>query len=117
VKFLVDAQLPRRLARLLQAAGHDARHTLDLPLQNRTPDNDVIGIAEQEDRVVISKDADFVHSHILYNRPPKLLLISTGNVTNKELDALFVAQLETLVSLFESHSFIELSRTALVVHK
>ena len=39
------------------------------------------------------------------------------DVSNKELDALFVAQLDTLVSLFESHSFIELSRTTLVVHR
>ena len=29
MKFLVDAQLPRRLARRLQAAGHDAIHTID----------------------------------------------------------------------------------------
>jgi predicted nuclease of predicted toxin-antitoxin system len=38
MKFLVDAQLPRRLAALLQQAGHDTIHTLDLPLGNRTTD-------------------------------------------------------------------------------
>ena len=32
MKFLVDAQLPIRLARFLQASGHDAIHTLDLPI-------------------------------------------------------------------------------------
>lgn len=117
MKFLVDAQLPRRLALNLSAAGHNALHTLDLPQQNRTPDSDLIQLAEQEERVVITKDADFVHSHILHGRPPKLLLISTGNVTNKELDSLFAAHLETLASLFESYNFIELSRTALVVHR
>jgi len=40
MKFLVDAQLPRRLAYRLQDAGHDAVHTLDLPLANRTPDGE-----------------------------------------------------------------------------
>jgi predicted nuclease of predicted toxin-antitoxin system len=30
MKFVVDAQLPRRLARELAAAGHDVMHTLDL---------------------------------------------------------------------------------------
>jgi len=35
MKFLVDAQLPRRLARWLQASGHDAIHTRDLPEGNR----------------------------------------------------------------------------------
>ncbi len=33
MKFLIDAHLPKRLARLLQQLGHDAIHTLDLPEQ------------------------------------------------------------------------------------
>jgi predicted nuclease of predicted toxin-antitoxin system len=36
MKFLADAQLPRRLARWLSAQGHDAVHTLELPAGNRT---------------------------------------------------------------------------------
>lgn len=117
MKFLIDAQLPRRLARIIQIAGHDALHTLDLPLQNRTPDSEIIRLAEQEDRVVISKDADFVHLHILHGRPSKLLLISTDNLTNQELEALFTPYLETIAALFEAHRFIELSKTALVVRR
>jgi predicted nuclease of predicted toxin-antitoxin system len=39
MKFIVDAQLPRRLARFLQDSGFDAIHTLDLPQQNTTPDS------------------------------------------------------------------------------
>ncbi|WP_017747696.1 DUF5615 family PIN-like protein [Scytonema hofmannii] len=31
MKFLVDAQLPIRLARFLQASGYDTIHTRDLP--------------------------------------------------------------------------------------
>ncbi|MGH3939608.1 MAG: DUF5615 family PIN-like protein, partial [Pseudonocardiaceae bacterium] len=38
VKFLVDAQLPARLARFLADAGHDTLHTTDLPDGNRTTD-------------------------------------------------------------------------------
>ena len=34
MKFLVDAQLPRRFASWLKDTGHDARHTLDLPKNN-----------------------------------------------------------------------------------
>jgi len=36
MKFLVDAQFPQRLARWLQAEGHEAVHTRDLPEGNRT---------------------------------------------------------------------------------
>jgi predicted nuclease of predicted toxin-antitoxin system len=42
VKFLVDAQLPIRLARLLQMSGYDVIHTRDLPGQNATTDDDII---------------------------------------------------------------------------
>ena len=38
MKFLVDAQLPRRIVRELAAHGHDTVHTSDLPAANRTQD-------------------------------------------------------------------------------
>lgn len=59
MKFLVDAQLPRRFASWLKEAGHDALHTLDLPKKNLTPDNELVARAMQDGRIVISKDADF----------------------------------------------------------
>lgn len=74
MKFLVDAHLPRRIARRLQEAGHDALHTLDLPDGNRTTGAEINAISLLEQRVVITKDADFVNSFLLKNQPYKLLL-------------------------------------------
>jgi predicted nuclease of predicted toxin-antitoxin system len=79
MNFLVDAHLPRRMTAWLSAAGCDAVHTLDLPDGNQSTDEQVNGLAEREGRVVVTKDADFVDSHLLRGRPPKLLMISTGN--------------------------------------
>jgi predicted nuclease of predicted toxin-antitoxin system len=78
MKFLVDAHLSRRLMYILREAGHDAIHTSDLPLQNRTPDEVINEISLTDERVVITKDADFVSTHLIHGRPWKLLLISTG---------------------------------------
>jgi predicted nuclease of predicted toxin-antitoxin system len=116
MRFLVDAQLPRRLARRLREAGHDALHTLDLPNGNRTSDAEIITIAIREDRVVVTKDADFVSSFIVNRRPEKLLLISTGNITNDELEALLIPNLGTVVAAFTGHDFVELTRTTLIIH-
>lgn len=80
MRFIVDAQLPRRLARWLAMRGHDVRHTLDLPDGNRTPDLVITELAYREDRIVVTKDADFVSSHLLTGRPPGLLLVATGNM-------------------------------------
>ena len=46
MKFLVDAQLLRRFAGWLREAGHDALHTLEMPLGNRTPDHALVAINE-----------------------------------------------------------------------
>src|SRR5207248_6138813 len=115
VKFLIDAQLPRRMTAWLTAAGCDAIHTLDLPDANRTTDARINDVADREQRAVVTKDADFVDSHLLRGRPAKLLLISTGNITNRELEALVVPFIPDLAREFGAHAFLELGRTGLVV--
>jgi predicted nuclease of predicted toxin-antitoxin system len=115
VNFLVDAQLPRRATGWLTAAGCDAVHTLDLPDANRTTDEQVNEVAGREQRVVVTKDADFVNSHVLFGRPARLLLISTGNISNRELEALLVPLIPGIVREFQTHAFLELGRTGLVV--
>ena len=82
MKFLIDAQLPHRLVYWLRERGHDARHTLDLPNGNRTSDAEINEISVREQRIVVTKDADFVNSFVIRGEPYKLLLISTGNITN-----------------------------------
>lgn len=68
MKFLVDAQLPRRFCHWLCAGDHDAVHTLDLVLGNRTLDSEIMRIADVEWRIVVTKDDDFVQSFLLKNR-------------------------------------------------
>lgn len=94
MKFLVDAQLPRRLAIWLVGAGFDTVHTLDLPLGNHTPDALINEVSINELRIVVIKDSDFVDSFLLHRKPFKLLLISTGNIRNSELELLFRANIE-----------------------
>jgi predicted nuclease of predicted toxin-antitoxin system len=116
MKFLVDAQLPRRLVVRLTEAGHDALHTRDLPNGNRTTDTEIVQIAAPEQRIVVTKDADFIHTFYLKQEPEKLLVISTGNITNAALDALFLPNLPAIVAAFHTNSLLELTRTALIIH-
>jgi predicted nuclease of predicted toxin-antitoxin system len=117
VKFLVDAQLPARLARLLTDAGHDSFHTSSLPKGNRTPDNELAALADAEDRVVVTKDRDFRDSHLLRRTPRRLLVVTTGNVTNTDLLALVKANLEAIVTSFDDAAFVELGPDRLIVHR
>jgi predicted nuclease of predicted toxin-antitoxin system len=64
----------------------------------------------------VTKDTDFVDSFLLFGRPYKLLLVSTGNIANADLETLFLAELPAIAATFESYEYLELTRTALVFH-
>lgn len=116
MKFLVDAQLPRCLCEFLAAQGHDAIHTLDLMEGNRTSDKRINELSESEQRIVITKDADFVESFLVQRKPYKLLLVSTGNITNNELNIIFINNLPAIVSALTKYAYVELTHTALIEH-
>jgi len=116
MKFLVDAQLPVRLARFLQTAGYDTLHTQFLPLKNATPDPEINALSLKEERILITKDKDFIQSFILSKKPYKLLVVTTGNISNNDLENLFIKNLQQLTELFTKHELIEMTRDSLIVH-
>ena len=89
MNFLVDAQLPRLLAIRLCELGHNSCHTLDLDSGNRTPDSTISAMADNTGAVVITKDADFLDSHIHIHR---------------------------IAACFSQARLVELTQTSLIVH-
>lgn len=116
MRFLVDAQLPERLTRQLRDAGHDAVHTAQLSEGNRTSDQEINRLADEQDRIVISKDRDFRDSHLLRRTPGRLLVVSTGNISNDDLLALFNEHLAAIVAAFGEATLVELRSGELVIH-
>lgn len=116
MKFLVDAQLPKHLAAILNWQGQDALHTLDLPEGNRTPDWRINQISVEEQRVVITKDADFVNSLLLSAVPYKLLLVSTGNISNRDIQDIFTKNLPAILLALEKSDYVEISPATLICH-
>ena len=117
MKLLIDAHLPQSLRDVFRAAGHDAIHTRDLPLGNRTSDAEINRISVAEQRIVVTKDADFVNSLVIRGVPYKLLLISTGNITNRHLLHLVSTNLDQLKELFVQHIYIELEHSQINIHR
>lgn len=116
MKFLVDAQLPRRLCAWLRETGHDALHTLDLPEGNRTTDAEILELARHEGRVVVTKDDDFVQSHLVSGPPELLLLVATGNIGNEALETLMRANIAANERALAGGRFVEIGRDVLTVH-
>ncbi len=116
MKFIVDAQLPYRLKTWLFEQGFDAIHTSDLPKANQTEDLNIADIADKENRVVVTKDSDFLKLYILTGKPQKLLMITTGNIVNKELLSLFEQNFETALKLFNSFNVVEMNNFLVMGH-
>lgn len=116
MKWLIDAQLPRRLARRLNELGQEAIHTLELPAQNRTTDSEISAVAARDGRIVVSKDSDFLDSYLVTNQPPHLLWVTTGNISNDELLKLFESLLPDLEQAFQQSNCIELTPVGVTIH-
>ena len=113
----MDAQLPKRFCAWLTEAGHEALHTFELPRGNRTTDTEILNVAEREQRIVVTKDDDFVQSFLIAGRPGRLLLVSTGNIANDRLELIVRGHVLEIAEAFESASFVELGRESLTVHE
>ncbi len=75
MRFLVDQNLPLRLAELLTGAGHDAVHLRTLGM-SKASDPDVLRTALEQERVLVSSDTDFGELLATSNAAgPSLLLL------------------------------------------
>jgi predicted nuclease of predicted toxin-antitoxin system len=97
--------------------GFDVIHTDNLPNKEKTSDIEIRIISIEQERIVISKDSDFLDSHIIVGIPRKFLYISTGNIINRELFSLVEKHLPQIIDLFDNYDLIELSNEELIVHE
>lgn len=102
-KFFVDTQLPPILAHHLVRKGCDAIHTTFFPEGHLLQDKDIISIAINEERVIITKDNDFFDNYFLNGAPPKILLLQCGNIRNQDLLRLFDNYFEMIMEAFEQN--------------
>ena len=114
MKFLVDAQLPKSLAIFMREQGFDVTHTLELPNRNATKDSEIRLLSMNEQRIVISKDADFYDSYTAKQEPYKLVYLTIGNLSNKELLSLFAKNLAHLIAVLERSSVVEMNQHFLI---
>ena len=116
MRFLVDAQLPRRVSKFLNERGHDSLHTLDLPKGDATSDAVINRVCMAEKRVLITKDHEFFDTYLIEQEPYKLLLISTGNIQNEELLVLIATNISAIVKSLRTNQVVELDRENLTIH-
>jgi predicted nuclease of predicted toxin-antitoxin system len=117
MRFLIDANLPFKLTLILRDKGFDVIHTDNLPNKEQTTDRKIRDISLEENRIVISKDSDFLDSHLIIGIPKKFLYISTGNIINRELFTLVENNIDQINELFVTYNLIELNNEELILHE
>ena len=82
--FVVDAQLPPALARVLTSWGHSAEHVYDRFLQD-VSDSEIWQYAISCSGVIVTKDEDFPQRVRAVDSPPQVIWLRVGNTSNRAL--------------------------------
>jgi predicted nuclease of predicted toxin-antitoxin system len=118
LKFIIDTQLPPKLAKYLRDKGFPTVHTTYFPNGHLLDDSAIIEIAIRDNRIIITKDSDFLDNFLLNGVPPKVLMLQFGNISNSELQALFDRDINQIVHTFsdEGADFITFNRAYISVY-
>jgi predicted nuclease of predicted toxin-antitoxin system len=84
IRFLIDAQLPPRLARVLIEAGYQAEHVEDAGLRH-AKDAAIWEYATRQQAVLVTKDEDFVERWRGQAEGPAIVWLRIGNAADAVL--------------------------------
>ena len=108
MRFLVDAQLPPALARMLAAKGFNAEQVYDVEL-GEVEDNKIWAYAKQSNAIIITKDEDVIVLASFDSNGPPIVWVRLGNTTKQALLVWFEPLLPTIISsLAEGNKLVEL---------
>lgn len=100
MRFLVDAQLPPALARLLAAQGHQAEHVGDLGMQSAS-DAAIWDFALTSSAAIVTKDEDFAQRKLRIDNGPIVIWIRLPNTRRRDLLIWFEAILPELAATLQ----------------
>ena len=98
--FIVDAQLPPALARLLHAHGHHAEHVADIGLRD-ADDSQIWRYALLHHAIIVTKDEDFPHRLSQNLTAPVIVWLRIGNTSRKAMLQWFEPLLPKVVKLIQ----------------
>ncbi len=105
MNFLIDNQLPPKLAQWPTDQGHAAIHLQAIGLADAR-DMEVLDYAERNGMVLVSKDEDFFYLALSRSGPWKIVWVRLGNCRTRQLLASFAKALPSLVAALTSEQVV-----------
>ena len=108
MKFIVDNQLPIALSRFLEGEGLQARHVMDVKLDEAS-DREIWQYAKTHGYTIVSKDEDFFQlANISQEDTPALVWVRLGNCRKATLIAAFRKVLPDLLEVLKTQKIVEI---------
>ena len=96
MKFLLDMPVSHSLIDVLVNSGHEGVHAFTIGKATAS-DNEIISIARNEERIIVTADLDFPRILALSGKSsPGIILFRGGNYSDKEMKHLLVRVLENV---------------------
>lgn len=106
MKFLCDVHISFKLVNFLNSKGFECVHVNAILNKWFTEDKLIAKYADENDCILITKDADFRDSYFIKNTPKKLVKINLGNISNIDLIKIIDSNLDKMVALNCNDNFI-----------
>lgn len=110
MKFLIDMPLSPALVSWLRAHNHDAVHAASIGL-DRAPDRDIIALAKQQARTVVTADLDYPRLLALTGADaPSIILFRGGDWSDADT-------VRRMAEVLGAVSQVELAQSILVIER
>ncbi|MGL2963243.1 DUF5615 family PIN-like protein [Flavobacterium sp. RSB2_4_14] len=106
MKFLCDVHISFKLVNFLSSKGFECIHVNAILNKWFTEDQLIAKYADENDCILITKDADFRDSYFIKNTPKKLVKINLGNISNIDLIKIIETNLDKIETLNCNENFI-----------
>ncbi len=101
MKLLLDQNLSPRLIHILADLFPESIHVEIVGL-DKALDGEVWQYAQENQLIIVSKDADFNELSTIWGSPPKVIWIRRGNCSTKTIEALLRKNYEAIKSFDEN---------------
>jgi predicted nuclease of predicted toxin-antitoxin system len=103
MKLLFDEHLSPKLNARLEDLFPGSANVLDLDLFARE-DKEIWEYARLHNYSIISKDFDFYQRAFEFGHPPKVIYLTLGNCSNRDVEALLRTQYKNILEFFENEA-------------
>ena len=105
MRLLLDANLSWRLCGELSHHFDEVKHVDNIDLNIPAKDHEIWNWAFQNEFLIVTNDEDFLDLLMVKGFPPQVVLLRTGNQSNKFIKDILIQHKEDILSLSASDHF------------